>query len=224
MRRISMIAAFCALFTWAALAQNNNSYNSGAKKHELSNAAQTVQQMTSSKKVPKQLIDQAECIAVIPNLTKGALIVGGEHGSGVVSCRKGLQWSAPAFINVTGDSIGLQAGGSNSQILLLMNKEGEQDLLTGNFQLSANAVAAGPNGSNYNASAGWTAPVLSYKRSNGAYAGVDIKGSQVSVDKGAMKDVYGSQISADKVLTGTVQVPEQAEQFVHALPSSNQMG
>lgn len=221
MKKLGMIAACCALCSWAAWGQSNNT---GAKQKELNNAARTVEQMTSSKKVPTQLIDQAKCIAVIPNLTKGALIVGGEHGAGVVSCRKGAEWSAPAFISLSGGSVGLQAGGSNSQVILLMNNQGKQDLLNGKFQLSANAVAAGPSGSNYTASAGWKAPVLSYKQSNGAYAGVNIQGSTITVDSNAMHQVYGSSTSAEQALTGSVQVPQQAQQFISALPQGSRMG
>lgn len=235
MRAFGILVAFFALFTWAAWAQNSNSGNngnhsksseygnSGAKKQELNSAAQTVQEMTSSNKIPKALMDKAECIAAIPNLTKGAFVVGGEHGAGVVSCRNGQEWSAPAFISLSGGSIGLQAGGSSSQIVLLMNKQGEQDLLNGNFKLSAQAVAAGPNGSSYNASAAWKAPILSYKRSNGVYAGADIQGSTIKVDQSAMRDVYGST-TARNVLDGSVHTPQQAQQFVSDLPQENRMG
>jgi SH3 domain-containing YSC84-like protein 1 len=238
MKTLGMLVAFFALFTWAAWAQNSSNSNSsgtygnhsksseygnsGAKKQELSNAAQTVQEMTSSNKIPKALLNQAECIAAIPNLTKGALVVGGEHGSGVVSCRNGQGWSAPAFISLSGGSIGLQAGGSSSQIVLLMNKQGEQDLLNGNFKLSAQAVAAGPNGSSYNASTGWKAPILSYKKSNGVYAGADIQGSTIKVDHSAMQDVYGST-TARNVLDGSVHTPQQAQQFVSDLPQGHRM-
>jgi lipid-binding SYLF domain-containing protein len=221
MKTISMTAAFFALFAWGAAAQSNNGNNSSARKQELSNAAMTVQQMSNSNKVPKSLVDQAQCIAVIPNMTQGAFIVGAKHGAGVVSCRNDGKWSAPAFISISGGSIGLQAGGSNSQILLLMNKQGEQRILNGNFQLTANAVAAGPNGSNYKASAGWKAPVLSYKQSNGAYAGATVAGSTIQVDQGSMHKVYGQNATVHQVLSGSVPVPQQAHQFVSSLPQHN---
>jgi lipid-binding SYLF domain-containing protein len=224
MRNIAMIMAFFALFTWVAWGQSNGSNNSGAKSQELSSAAQTVQQMTSSNQVPKQLLDQAQCVAVVPNMTKGGFIVGGKHGNGVVSCRTSTGWSAPAFISISGGSIGLQAGAEEAQIVLLMNKQGEQQLMNGNFQLGAEAVAAGPNGNNYNASTGWKAPVLSYTQSHGAYAGANIQGSTVQVDNSAMHNVYGSSTSAQKVLNGSVQTPQQAEQFVSALPQGGGMG
>jgi len=215
-RRAAMLMASCALFSWAAWAQN-----SGAKSQELTSAGRTMQEMTSSGQVPHTLLDQSRCIAVIPNLTKGGFIVGGEHGTGVVSCRTSSGWSAPAFISISGGSIGLQAGGEQSQIILLMNKEGEQQLMNGNFQLTGQIAAAGPTGNGYNNSAGWKAPVLSYSHSNGAYAGASIQGSKISVDQSAMHNVYGSNQDEHTVLDGSVKTPEQAQQFTNALPSGN---
>lgn len=215
-RRAAMLVAFCALFSWAAWAQD-----SGAKSQELSSAAQTIQEMTSSNQIPHTLIDQAQCIAVVPKLTKAGLGVGGEHGTGVVSCRTSNGWSAPAFISITGGSVGLQAGGEQSQIVLLMNKEGQQQLMSGNFRLTGDLAAAGPTGQGYNASAGWSAPVLSYSRSNGAYAGASIQGSKISIDKDAMHNVYGSNETEQNVLNGSVQTPPQAQLFTNALPSGS---
>lgn len=224
MRKLGIITASFALFSWAACAQGNNGNGEGAKSQELQNAAQTVTQMTSSSEIPKQLIQESQCIGVIPNLTKGALIVGGEHGAGVLSCRDGQGWSAPAFFNLSGGSIGLQAGASSSKIVLLMNQQGKQEMLNGTFQLSANAVAEGPNGSNYTASAGWKAPVLAYKQSNGAFAGLNVKGSTINVDQDAIHKVYGSSSTAKELLNGSVQVPQQAQSFVSALRQSATAG
>src|SRR6266566_8364581 len=105
MKRLFSLAAVVAMscsLVWAADAAK-----------ELNAAAQVVQNMTSSHQIPSNLLSQAQCIAVIPKLTKGGFIVGGEHGSGVVSCRTSSGWSAPAFITMTGGSVGLQAGGEH---------------------------------------------------------------------------------------------------------------
>lgn len=214
MIKTGMLVAACMVFATAAWAKDNNS---GAKNEELSKAAQTLQQMTSSNQVPRSVLDQAQCVGVVPKLTKGGLIAGGEHGDGVVSCRTGQGWSAPAFFSISAGSIGLQAGVEQAQILLLMNEEGKQQLLNGNFELSANLVAEGPTGSNYTGSA-WKAPVLSYEISHGAYAGVNLQGSKMQIDNGAMHDVYGSNSSTQNVLSGSVQTPEQAQQFTSQLP------
>jgi len=214
MTKIAVLAAFLMLFASAAWAKDN----SNAKSDELSNAAQTLQQITSSGQVPRPVLDQAQCVGVVPKLTKGGFIAGGEHGDGVVSCRTGTGWSAPAFFSISAGSIGLQAGAEQAQILLLMNEQGKQQLMNGNFELSANLVAEGPTGANYTGSA-WKAPVLSYEISHGAYAGVNLQGSKMAVDNGAMHDVYGSDSSTQKVLNGSVETPQQAHPFTSALPS-----
>src|SRR5579884_501255 len=114
MTKISMLAAFLMLFAGAARAKSENS---NAKSQELNSAAQTLQQITASSQVPRPLLDQAQCVGVIPKLTKGGFIAGGEHGDGVVSCRTGTGWSAPAFFSISAGSIGLQAGAEQAQIL-----------------------------------------------------------------------------------------------------------
>ena len=220
MRIVAMIAALFALFSLGAWAQSSSSENSHAQSQELSNAAQDLQQMTSSSVVPKQLFDQAQCVAVIPKMTRAGFIAGGKHGNGVISCRTSSGWSAPAFISITGGSVGLQAGVENSEIVMLMNKQGEQQFMNGNLQLGAGIVAAGPTGNSYNASTGWKAPVLSYSKSSGAFAGASVEGATVHADTKAMNSVYGSNVSFNQVLNGSVQTPPQAEQFTSALPHS----
>ena len=216
-RNAALVIASVALFSWVAWAQTSGS---DAKSQELSSAAQTMHEMESSGKIPKKLLDEAQCVAVIPDLTKAGLIAGGEHGTGVVSCRTSQGWSAPAFISMSGGSFGLQAGAEHSQIVLVMNKQGEQEFMSGKLKMGAGVSAAGPTADSYNESTGWGAPILSYTRSNGAYAGADIQGSKISVDSDAMKDVYGSHESERNVLNGQVQVPQQAQPFVSALPAS----
>lgn len=213
MNKIGILAASVLLFAGATWAKDN----SGAKSDELSKASQTLQQITSSNQIPQPLLSQAECVGVVPKLTKGGFIAGGEHGDGVVSCRTSSGWSAPAFFSISAGSIGLQAGAEQAQIMLLMNQEGKNQLMNGNFDLSANLVAEGPTGSNYSGSA-WKAPVLSYEISHGAYAGVNLQGSKMSIDNGAMHDVYGSKDSTQQVLNGSVNTPQQAQQFTNELP------
>ena len=193
-----------------------------AKSDELNQAAQTMQQMTSSTEIPKTLMDQANCIGVIPKLTKGGFIAGAEHGSGVVSCRTGNGWSAPAFFSISGGSVGFQAGLENSQIVLLMNDKGKQYVMNDNFQLGAEAVAAGPT-SGTSGSVGWKAPILSYAKSKGAYAGVNLAGSTIKLDNDSIHKVYGSDVSAEQVLNASVQPPADARPFISALPATHGM-
>ena len=148
--------------------------------------------MTSSKQIASSLLKGAECIAVIPGLTKAGFIVGGLHGNGVVSCRTSTAWSAPAFISMSGGSVGFQAGGEHQDIVLLMNKQGEQELRNGHWDLGADATAAGPTGASAGAgeSTGWKAPVLSYTHSSGAYAGANLQGSKINADQDTMHNLY----------------------------------
>jgi lipid-binding SYLF domain-containing protein len=207
---------------WARTAPKNDA-NSGAKNEELSKATQILEEMTASNQIPDPLLTQAQCVGVIPEMTKGGFIAGAEHGNGVVSCRSGQGWSAPAFFSISGGSVGFQAGLEKSQIVLLMNQQGEQYFTGDNFQLGAEAVAAGPT-SGTSGSVGWKAPILSYAKSKGAYAGINLAGSTIKLDKDAIHEVYGSDTTTKQVLNGGVKTPPQAEQFVATVRKSAQPG
>jgi lipid-binding SYLF domain-containing protein len=211
MRRILSLAMLVTIFTWVAWAAD-------APK-ELEAAAQVLQNMRSSNQIPSSVFSQARCIAVIPRLAKGGLIVGGEHGNGVVSCRTRAGWSAPAFISMTGGSLGLQAGGEHQDIVLAMNSQGEQELRNGHWDLGAEAVAAGPTGDSAekSQSTGWKAPVLSYSHSSGAYAGANLEGSKINADEDMIHNVYGANATFQTVLNGEVASPASAQPFVSAL-------
>src|SRR5579864_5953721 len=211
MTRISLLIIFVVTFTWSSWAAD------AAK--ELDAAAQVVQSMTSSNQIPAPLLAQAKCIAVIPGLTKAGFIVGGLHGDGVVSCRTNTGWSAPAFVSITGGSVGLQAGGEHQDIILLMNNQGEQELRNGHWDLAAEAVAAGPTGASAGRTenTGWKAPVLSYAHSSGAYAGANLEGSKLEADEDTIHNLYGQNVSFQSVLEGQVQPSASARQFLSAL-------
>lgn len=174
---------------------------------------------TGGKPIPSSLLRSAKCIAVVPKLTKGGFIVGGEHGNGVVSCRTASGWSAPAFITITGGSVGLQAGGEHQEIVLLMNNQGKEELTNGHWDLGAEAVAAGPTGDSAGAtqSTGWKAPVLSYSHSSGAYAGANLQGSKIDLDQDANHNLYRPSASIKSILDGQAQAPEAAQSFLSAL-------
>ncbi len=212
MRRILSLAALLPLCALALRAVDNTKV--------LDAATQTVQNMTTGgKAIPSSLLGSAKCIAVVPKLTKGGFIVGGEHGNGVVSCRTASGWSAPAFITITGGSVGLQAGGEHQEIVLLMNNQGKEELTNGHWDLGAEAVAAGPTGDSAGAaqSTGWKAPVLSYSHSSGAYAGANLQGSKIDLDQDANHNLYGPSASIKSILDGQAQAPEAAQSFLSAL-------
>lgn len=206
---ILVLVPLCALGLWAV---------DNAKV--LDAATQTVQSMTTgAKPIPSSLLRDAKCIAVVPQLTKAGFIVGGEHGNGVVTCRTASGWSAPAFITITGGSVGLQAGGEHQEIVLLMNNQGKQELTNGHWDLGAEAVAAGPTGDSAGVgqSTGWKAPVLSYSHSSGAYAGANLQGSKIDLDQDANHNLYGPSASIQSILEGQAQTPEAAQHFLSAL-------
>jgi lipid-binding SYLF domain-containing protein len=212
MRRFSLTLVLVPLSALALWAVDNTKV--------LDAATQTVQSMTTgATAIPSSLLRDTKCIAVIPKLTKAGFIVGGEHGNGVVSCRTESGWSAPAFITITGGSVGLQAGGEHQEIVLLMNNQGKQELINGHWDLGAEAVAAGPTGDSAGVaqSTGWKAPVLSYAHSSGAYAGANLQGSKIDLDQDANHNLYGSSTSIQSILDGQAPAPETVQQFLSAL-------
>src|SRR5262249_39247039 len=136
---------------------------------------------TPDKGIPTDLLNKAECIAVFPGVVKAGFIVGGKAGRGVASCRTPSGWSAPAFLEIKGGSVGLQVGGSSTELVLLfMNTDGLKKLVSNKVELGADAsIAAGPVGREAAAStdASMSAEILSYSRSKGLFAGISLKGS-----------------------------------------------
>ena len=159
---------------------------------------------TPDKAVPQKLLDSAECVAVFPNVIKAGFIVGGRGGRGVASCRVGDTWSAPVYLNLGGGSFGLQIGAQATDfVFLMMNKEGVNSLLKNKFTLGADAsVAAGPVGREAGASTDikLDAQILSYSRSKGLFAGLELKGVVIDVDKDDMRDAYGENVMAKDLL------------------------
>lgn len=147
--------------------------------------------------IPEHILDRAEAIVVIPSLVKGGFVVGAEHGKGVMSVRDRATgaWSAPAFVAITGGSVGWQIGVQTTDlVLLVMNADGVDDLLRSEFKLGANAsVAAGPVGRSAEAStdASMSAKILAYSRAKGLFAGVTLQGAALRDDRDANGDVYG---------------------------------
>jgi len=159
---------------------------------------------TPDKGIPQELLERAECVAVFPSVLKAGFIVGGRGGRGVASCRASHGWSAPAFFNLGGGSFGLQIGAQSTDfVMLFMNKDGLNSLLSDKFTLGADAsVAAGPVGRQAGAATDLklNAQILSYSRSKGLFAGLELKGLVISPDKDDMRDVYGAGVTAKEVL------------------------
>jgi len=170
------------------------------------------------KTVPSNILKSATCVAVVPSMVKGAFFVGAQYGQGVVTCRTGHGWSAPVFIRMAGGSFGFQWGGQATDLILIaVNDRGMQDLLKNKFKIGADAAAAaGPVGRAGTASTDWkmNAELLSYSRTKGIFAGIDLDGTSVSQNSEDTELYYGAPHHFETILRGQVAVPPGAVSFV----------
>jgi lipid-binding SYLF domain-containing protein len=176
--------------------------------------------------IPKELLNKAECVIVIPSVLKFAIGVGGDFGRGAITCRTGQHftgpWSAPALFALEGGNIGIQLGGTATDfVLLVMNPRGANSILSSKVKLGADAAAAaGPKG---RAAAADTdivmqAEVLSYSRARGLFAGISLEGSTLRSDGSANRKVYGRSLSAKEIVRqGKVGVPASARELIALL-------
>ena len=176
---------------------------------------------TPDKDVPKELWDRATCVIVIPSLKKAAFVFGGEYGKGLMSCRKGGAWSAPVFMRLEKGSWGLQIGAQSIDLVLLVNNErGMKKLLGNKVTLGAEAsVAAGPVGRDARAAtdAQMNAEILSYSRTQGLFAGINLSGGVLRPDGDDNEDVYGKKVTPETILTGNTAAPAATQPFMKAL-------
>jgi lipid-binding SYLF domain-containing protein len=182
--------------------------------------------------IPDNILGDAKCIAVVPSMVKFALGVGGQHGKGVATCRTATGWSAPAPITITGGSFGFQIGGQATDlIMVVMNQKGMDHLLSSKFKIGADAsAAAGPVGRHAAADTDWKmkAEVLSYSRSRGAFAGIDLSGAAVKQEKDETHILYGKMVPFETILSGKVPAPKESHSFLATLekyaPTPTQRG
>jgi SH3 domain-containing YSC84-like protein 1 len=179
--------------------------------------------------IPKELLEKAECVIVIPSVRKVAFGVGASYGRGAMVCRKGEKfngsWGAPAMYALEGGSVGFQIGGEATDlILLVMNDKGMESILSSKVKLGADAsVAGGPKGRDASADtdAWMRAEILSYSRSRGVFAGVSLEGSTLRPDDEASEQVYGHAIKAKEIVRSeTMGVPATGRHFVNTLQKS----
>ncbi len=169
--------------------------------------------------IPKDLLDHAECVIVLPSVKKLAIGIGGSYGRGVMVCRNGEHftgaWGAPAMYALEGGNIGFQLGGQATDfVLLVMNPRGAESLMGSKVKLGADAAAAaGPKGRTATAATDvvMRAEILSYSRSRGLFAGVSLEGSTLRPDNGANEKLYGRKLTVKEILReGKVSVPAAA--------------
>ncbi len=184
----------------------------GEKEDERArNAARVLSEIMAvpDKRVPNHLIEKAEAIAVIPDVVKAGLVLGGRHGKGLISVRSADgTWANPSYITITGGSIGFQAGVQSTDVVLVFrSKRGVDQIVNGKFTLGADAaVAAGPVGRNAQAStdAQLKAEIYSYSRSRGLFAGVALDGSVLSIDHDSNQATYGRNMTPRRIFEGGV--------------------
>jgi lipid-binding SYLF domain-containing protein len=174
------------------------------------------------KDIPQDLWEKAECVIVVPGLKKAAFVIGGEYGNGLMSCKHNSDWSAPVFMQIGKGSWGLQIGAQSIDlVLLVMNKSGMDKMLTNKVSLGAEAsVAAGPVGRDARAAtdAQLKAEILSYSRTQGLFAGINLSGGVVRPDTDDNADLYGKDVSPrDVVMGGKTKAPAVTEPFMAAL-------
>jgi lipid-binding SYLF domain-containing protein len=178
---------------------------------------------TPDKGIPQELLDKSVCIVIVPGLKKGAFILGGKYGKGFVICRKhgGQGWGAPAAVRVEGGSVGLQIGGSESDVvMLIMNDRGMEKLMSSKFTLGGEGeVAAGPVGRDATAQtdAFMRAEILSWSRSRGVFAGISLQGATLRQDLDDNHDLYGKAYENKEILEGKVGVPAKASKLISLL-------
>jgi lipid-binding SYLF domain-containing protein len=214
--KIAFLFAFVAVLGSSfVFAQNDKNYRKElrAAAARVDSASEVIEEVMKIKEntIPEDILNKAYAIVVFPGTLKGAFILGATGGKGVVIRKVARQWSAPAFLNIGGGSIGFQVGGAKiDYILVIMNSEGLKGLLEDKFEIGGEAsVAAGPVGRTTAASTNATldASILSYSRSQGAFAGVSLKGAVIKQDKSINEAIYGKSakqlLIVDQALSDT---------------------
>jgi SH3 domain-containing YSC84-like protein 1 len=215
---LTTMALIFASLTWAA---DNKDESDIGKRLDTSAHVLNEIMATPDKAIPDGIMHEAKCIAVIPSMFKVALGFGGNHGKGVATCRTPEGWSAPAPITITGGSWGLQIGGQAIDlVMVVMTDQGMEHLLSSHFKLGADAsAAAGPVGRDATAGTDikMRAEVLTYSRTRGIFAGIDLSGAAVSQDKDETQILFGRMVPFQDILHGKVAPPEGSAPFLAAV-------
>lgn len=226
MKRFSAVVAMTAMLMAGAaqVSQAAAGETDRAKLDErLAMASAVIDEVQSvpDKGIPQSILAGAACIVVIPHYKKGAFVVGAQYGQGVATCRTPHGWSAPAFVQLAGGSFGWQIGGQSTDLILVaMNKNGLEHMLHNKFKIGADAAAsAGPVGRNAQAGTDWkmNAEFLTYSRSKGLFAGLDLDGTVLSQNEDDTRTVYGANVPFATVLHGEVATPQDARPFVRTV-------
>ncbi len=174
--------------------------------------------------MPKKLLTHARCVAVLPEVLKGAFVVGGRYGKGIVSCMDDAgTWSAPAFIELSAASVGWQIGAQATDLVLVVTgKDARKAMLQNNITLGADlSVSAGPVGRSGEAKTDFTSTgIFSYARNSGLFAGISLEGAVLRPDTDSNANYYGKELTSIDILLAQadIQIPQGAQEFMRALP------
>jgi len=220
MKRLLLWVFVVSLSSWSFAADEAKDSKAADRVQASADVLNEIQSAPDSG-IPQEILSHAECVAVVPSMLKGGFIVGAKYGRGVASCRTPKGWSTPAFFLVEGGSFGFQIGGQAVDlVMLIMNNDGMEHLLSSQFQLGADAsVAAGPVGRHAEGDTDWKmrAQVLTYSRARGVFAGATLNGGVVKQDKDSTRDFYGHMVTFKAALTGEVEPPALANSFLSSL-------
>lgn len=216
-----LLCSVCSLLPGMSWAADESNKSDIAKRIDASARVLTEIMATPDKAIPDKVMGKAKCIAVIPSMVKIAVGFGGNHGKGVATCRTPEGWSAPAPITITGGSWGLQLGGQAVDlVMVVMNQQGMDHLLSSKFKLGADAsAAAGPVGRDAGADTDikMRSEVLTYSRARGLFAGVDLSGAALTQDKDETRLLYGKFVPFSEILNGKVEPTASSEPFLSAV-------
>jgi lipid-binding SYLF domain-containing protein len=221
MKKPVLLALFVCLGSFAFAADDQTQASKASDRVQAAGDVLNQIQSAPDSGIPQDLLSKAECVAVVPSMLKGGFMVGAKYGRGLASCRTPKGWSAPAFFTVTGGSFGFQIGGQAVDlVMLIMNNDGMQHLLSSKVALGADAsVAAGPVGRLAEGNTDWKmrAQVLTYSRARGVFAGVSLNGAVMKQDKDSTREFYGHMVTFKAALTGEVEPPPAAYSFLSTL-------
>src|SRR5450432_1037157 len=220
MKRVLVLCLAFGL-TAAAFAADDDDHNKAQGRIKAAADVLNEIQGTPDSGIPEEVLGSAECVAVVPSMLKAGFVVGARYGKGIASCRTPKGWSEPAFISIEGGSFGLQIGGQAVDlVMLIMNQQGMNNLLSSKFKLGADAsVAAGPVGRAATADTDWKmrAQVLSYSRARGVFAGLELSGAGIHQDKDSTREFYGHLVPFKTSLAGGLEAPQSAYPFLSTL-------
>jgi len=223
---VLLIGGACARHDHAARVDQNGNTVTGDRAdalNRLSDAGKSLTELTNApdQGIPENVLSNAKCVAIVPDMVKGGFVIGAQHGKGVATCRTSNGWSAPAFFTLTGGTWGAQIGAEAVDLVMLfMNDQGARHLMDSNWKLGGEAsIAAGPIGRQASVSTDWKLndQILTYSRTRGLFAGLDLNGANVRQDDDSTKAFYGRNYDFRTLLSGNVPVPGQAREFISSV-------